>query len=129
MALARTKTSYTGKLIICCCFFPFSSADFYPESLTITVNKGEDVKLSFTTKKYLQEDIVIYKNGRNSEHSKISWTNICALFYCDVPWEITFTFNNLADVFIQRYLQMRRAIKAIKPTIVQQYTRVVTSPS
>ncbi|XP_039517515.1 tyrosine-protein kinase receptor Tie-2 [Pimephales promelas] len=43
-------------------------ADFYPESLTITVNKGEDVKLSFTTKKYLQEDIVIYKNG-NFEHS------------------------------------------------------------
>ncbi|XP_077091618.1 angiopoietin-1 receptor [Siphateles boraxobius] len=43
-------------------------ADFYPESLTITVNKGEDVKLSFTTKKYLQEDIVIHKNG-HFEHS------------------------------------------------------------
>jgi len=37
--------------------------------------------------------------------------------------------NNLADIFIQSDLQMRRAIEALKPTIGQQYVIALTSPS
>jgi len=37
-----------------------------------------------------------------------------------------FTFNHLADAFIQSELQMRRAIEAVKLlTIVQQYVKAV----
>ncbi|XP_016339988.1 tyrosine-protein kinase receptor Tie-2-like [Sinocyclocheilus anshuiensis] len=43
-------------------------AAFLPESLTITVNEGEDVNISYSRKTYLPEDTVIYKNG-NFEHS------------------------------------------------------------
>uniref|UniRef100_A0A672RKR7 receptor protein-tyrosine kinase n=1 Tax=Sinocyclocheilus grahami TaxID=75366 RepID=A0A672RKR7_SINGR len=38
-------------------------AAFLPESLTITVNEGEDVNISYSRKTYLPEDTVIYKNG------------------------------------------------------------------
>uniref|UniRef100_A0A8C2BVM0 receptor protein-tyrosine kinase n=1 Tax=Cyprinus carpio TaxID=7962 RepID=A0A8C2BVM0_CYPCA len=43
-------------------------AAFLPESLTITVNEGEDVNISYSRKTYLPEDTVIYKNGVNYEH-------------------------------------------------------------
>ncbi|KTF89915.1 hypothetical protein cypCar_00028747 [Cyprinus carpio] len=43
-------------------------AAFLPESLTITVNEGEDVNISYSRKTYLPEDTVIYKNG-DFEHS------------------------------------------------------------
>ncbi|XP_056600994.1 tyrosine-protein kinase receptor Tie-2 isoform X2 [Triplophysa dalaica] len=45
-----------------------SEASFLPESLTVTVNEGEDVNISYTRKIVLPEDTVIYKNG-NFEHS------------------------------------------------------------
>uniref|UniRef100_A0A8C1DRL3 receptor protein-tyrosine kinase n=1 Tax=Cyprinus carpio carpio TaxID=630221 RepID=A0A8C1DRL3_CYPCA len=38
-------------------------AAFLPESLTITVNEGEDVNISYSIKTYLPEDTVIRKNG------------------------------------------------------------------
>uniref|UniRef100_A0A672JTY1 receptor protein-tyrosine kinase n=1 Tax=Sinocyclocheilus grahami TaxID=75366 RepID=A0A672JTY1_SINGR len=38
-------------------------AAFLPESLTITVNEGEDVNISYSRKTYLPEDTVICKNG------------------------------------------------------------------
>uniref|UniRef100_A0A672P0H6 Ig-like domain-containing protein n=1 Tax=Sinocyclocheilus grahami TaxID=75366 RepID=A0A672P0H6_SINGR len=43
--------------------------------------------------------------------------------------EILFTFNHLADAFIQSDLRMRRTIDAITPTGEQQHTSDVTSLS
>ncbi|XP_043094566.1 tyrosine-protein kinase receptor Tie-2 [Puntigrus tetrazona] len=43
-------------------------AAFLPESLTITVNEGEDVNISYSRKTYSPEDTVIDKNG-NFVHS------------------------------------------------------------
>ncbi len=40
-----------------------------------------------------------------------------------------FTFNHLADAFIQSDVQMRRTIKAIRPSREQQYTSAMTSLS
>ncbi len=40
---------------------------------------------------------------------------------------ITFTFNHLADAFIQSDVQMRRTIEAIRPSREQQYTSAMTS--
>ncbi|XP_033869556.3 angiopoietin-1 receptor-like [Acipenser ruthenus] len=55
----RSKDSsnkvYTVKML--------DEATFCPESLTITVNKGELVNISFTRVKQVSEDAVIYKNG------------------------------------------------------------------
>ncbi len=42
---------------------------------------------------------------------------------------ITFTFNHLADAFIQSVVQMRRTIEAIRPSREQQYTSAMTSLS
>ncbi len=42
---------------------------------------------------------------------------------------ITFTFNHLADAFIQSDVQMRRTIEAIRPSREQQYTSALTSLS
>ncbi len=42
---------------------------------------------------------------------------------------ITFTFNHLADAFIQSDVQMRRTIEAIRPSREQQYTSAMTSLS
>ncbi|RXM96186.1 Angiopoietin-1 receptor [Acipenser ruthenus] len=59
----RSKDSsnkvYTVKML--------DEATFCPESLTITVNKGELVNISFTRVKQVSEDAVIYKNacGKN----------------------------------------------------------------
>ncbi len=39
----------------------------------------------------------------------------------------TFTFNHLADAFIQSDVQMRRTIEAIRPWREQQYTSAMTS--
>ncbi len=41
----------------------------------------------------------------------------------------TFTFNHLADAFIQSDVQMRRTIEAIRPSREQQYTSALTSLS
>ncbi len=41
----------------------------------------------------------------------------------------TFTFNHLADAFIQSDVQMRRTIEAIRPSREQQYTSAMTSAS
>ncbi len=41
----------------------------------------------------------------------------------------TFTFNHLADAFIQSDVQMRRTIEAIRPSSEQQYTSALTSLS
>ncbi len=46
-----------------------------------------------------------------------------------VPAPGTFTFNHLADAFIQSDLQMRRIIEAIRPSREQLYTSVMTSLS
>ncbi len=35
----------------------------------------------------------------------------------------TFTFNHLADAFIQSDVQMKRTIEAIRPSKEQQYTQ------
>ncbi len=40
-----------------------------------------------------------------------------------------FTFNHLADAFIQSDVQMRRTIEAIRPSREQQYTSAMTSLS
>ncbi len=45
------------------------------------------------------------------------------------PFTFTFTFNHLADAFIQSDVQMRRTIEAIRPSREQQYTSVLTSLS
>ncbi len=42
---------------------------------------------------------------------------------------LTFTFNHLADAFIQSDVQMRRTIEAIRPSREQQYTSAMTSLS
>ncbi len=44
-------------------------------------------------------------------------------------WRTTFTFNHLADAFIQSDVQMRRTIEAIRPSREQQYTSAMTSLS
>ncbi len=41
----------------------------------------------------------------------------------------TFTFNHLADAFIQSDVQMRRTIEAIRPSREQQYTSALKSLS
>ncbi len=41
----------------------------------------------------------------------------------------TFTFNHLADAFIQSDVQMRRTIEAIRPSREQQYRSAMTSLS
>ncbi len=49
-----------------------------------------------------------------------------------VTWRtftFTFTFNHLADAFIQSDVQMRRTIEAIRPSREQQYTSAMTSLS
>jgi len=43
--------------------------------------------------------------------------------------KFTFTFNQLANAFIQSELQMRKTKEVIKPTIGQKYANAVTSPS
>ncbi len=43
--------------------------------------------------------------------------------------KFTFTFNHLADAFIQSDVQMRRTIEAIRPSREQQYTSALTSLS
>ncbi|XP_050965741.1 tyrosine-protein kinase receptor Tie-2 [Labeo rohita] len=57
---ANRSKIYTYKML--------HEAAFLPASLTITVNEGEDVNISYSRKTYLAEDIVIDKNG-NFEHS------------------------------------------------------------
>jgi len=47
----------------------------------------------------------------------------------NIHFHLTFTFDHLADAFIQSDLQKRRAIEAIKLTIGQQYARAATLPS
>ncbi len=51
----------------------------------------------------------------------------CCLGY--QPPLFTFTFNHLADAFIQSDVQMRRTIEAIRPSREQQYTSAMTSLS
>ncbi len=41
----------------------------------------------------------------------------------------TFTFNHLADAFIQSDVQMRRTIEAIRQSREQQYASAMTSLS
>ncbi|RXN04605.1 tyrosine- kinase receptor Tie-2-like protein [Labeo rohita] len=54
---ANRSKIYTYKML--------HEAAFLPVSLTITVNEGEDVNISYSRKTYLAEDIVIDKNGVN----------------------------------------------------------------
>ncbi|XP_043402695.1 angiopoietin-1 receptor isoform X5 [Chelonia mydas] len=49
--------------LILCGFSLMISASFLPVALTITVNKGEHVNISFIRKTPKEEDAVIYKNG------------------------------------------------------------------
>uniref|UniRef100_A0A671QW12 receptor protein-tyrosine kinase n=1 Tax=Sinocyclocheilus anshuiensis TaxID=1608454 RepID=A0A671QW12_9TELE len=55
-------------------------AAFLPESLTITVNEGEDVNISFSRKTYLPEDTIIYKNG-NFENASPKEDNMDVINY------------------------------------------------
>ncbi len=50
-------------------------------------------------------------------------------FFSIVVLTFTFTFNHLADAFIQSDVQMRRTIEAIRPSREQQYTSAMTSLS
>ncbi len=54
---------------------------------------------------------------------------ICKFIFTDVHMTFTFTFNHLADAFIQSDVQMRRTIEAIRPSREQQYTSAMTSLS
>ncbi len=58
---------------------------------------------------------------------------ICGVYWNLIPCQsanfITFTFNHLADAFIQSDVQMRRTIEAIRPSREQQYTSAMTSLS
>ncbi|XP_051523231.1 tyrosine-protein kinase receptor Tie-2 [Myxocyprinus asiaticus] len=45
-----------------------NEASFLPELMTVTVNEGDDVNISYTRKTHLPEDTVIFKNGK-FEHS------------------------------------------------------------
>ncbi len=51
--------------------------------------------------------------------------------FCKITsvFAFTFTFNHLADAFIQSDVQMRRTIEAIRPSREQQYTSAMTSLS
>ncbi len=53
------------------------------------------------------------------------------MFNCKITFtlHLTFTFNHLADAFIQSDVQMRRTIEAIRPSREQQYTSALTSLS
>ncbi len=61
------------------------------------------------------------------------WTLFCSKWNCSKNHlrghYITFTFNHLADAFIQSDVQMRRTIEAIRPSREQQYTSALTSLS
>ncbi|XP_073706858.1 angiopoietin-1 receptor-like [Garra rufa] len=57
---ANRSKIYTYKML--------HEAAFLPVSLTITVNEGEDVNISYSRKTYLAEDTVIDKNG-HFEHT------------------------------------------------------------
>ncbi len=46
-----------------------------------------------------------------------------------LSFTFTFTFNHLADAFIQSDVQMRRTKEAIRPSREQQYTSALTSLS
>ncbi len=52
-----------------------------------------------------------------------------SLMYEAVLQSFTFTFNHLADAFIQSDVQMRRTIEAIRPSREQQYTSAMKSLS
>ncbi len=62
---------------------------------------------------------------------------ICGVYWNLIPCQsanfitftFTFTFNHLADTFIQSDVQMRRTIEAIRPSREQQYTSAMTSLS
>ncbi|KAK9975468.1 hypothetical protein ABG768_023507 [Culter alburnus] len=56
----RVKNSNGSKIYT---YKMLHEASFLPESLTITVNEGEDVNITFTKKTDLAEDILIDKNG------------------------------------------------------------------
>ncbi len=58
------------------------------------------------------------------------WDPICFMKYTSANIiTFTFTFNHLADAFIQSDVQMRRTIEAIRPSREQQYTSALTSLS
>ncbi len=61
--------------------------------------------------------------GKNAEHEiQIHpWCTKQAPFLLQTA-TFTFTFNHLADAFIQNDVQMRRTIEAIRPSREQQYT-------
>lgn len=61
----------------------FSSrlASFLPKSMTVTVNEGEDVNISYTRKTDLPEDTVIFKNGMRTLREELHVTKYID-YYC-----------------------------------------------
>lgn len=57
-----------------------NEASFLPESLTVTVNEGEDVNISYTRKRDLPEDTVIFKDG-NYQHTSPKEDNMDMVNY------------------------------------------------
>ncbi len=68
-----------------------------------------------------------YKTATRLEKLLLSDSDFSATDFSDLTF--TFTFNHLADAFIQSDVQMRRTIEAIRPSREQQYTSVMTSLS
>ncbi len=69
---------------------------------------------------------------KTADLTMIQKTNIDTLHKEDKSQRVitfTFTFNHLADAFIQSNVQMRRTIEAIRPSREQQYTSAMTSLS
>uniref|UniRef100_A0A4W4HED8 receptor protein-tyrosine kinase n=1 Tax=Electrophorus electricus TaxID=8005 RepID=A0A4W4HED8_ELEEL len=51
-----------------------SSAAFLPEALTVTASKGDDVNISYTRRKVVQEDAVIYKTVIGTRTAPLSYS-------------------------------------------------------
>ncbi len=75
-----------------------------------------------------KEKIPIFTVLNNTKATE-TWTVTLNIVNAVVISQFTFTFNHLADAFIQSDVQMRRTIEAIRPSREQQYTSAMTSLS
>ncbi len=70
----------------------------------------------------------LYKVDITGEKLSSQTFNVSVYGECGT-FTFTFTFNHLADAFIQSDVQMKRTIEAIRPSREQQYTSALTSLS
>ncbi len=100
---------------------------FRPEAAPESSYKGEATFMSFVWKEF-------FTSTKFEVHQKIhTGVREYMCFECEKDFYyselFTFTFNHLADAYIQSDVQMRRTIEAIRPSREQQYTSALTSLS